>query len=353
MDTRLRLCQGPNAPRIEDPSRGRLGHIVLVILCGFLLIPVTASADGPRAPLPQDLRPAPPSEDSQSGVENPKSPIENPKSKIQNPKSESRYVVRQAGAKRSLHQFQDKEGALVLTNRPDKYRRRKEYVELAIKYSRVIVPDRYRKLATARQYTSGTIAELVKRYSSMYSLDENLVYAVIKAESNFDPHAVSSKGCRGLMQLAPGTAAEMGVTDMFDPAQNIAGGTQYLAKMLNLFKNNVDLALAGYNAGPNAVMKHKGIPPYSETKEYIRRVREHARAFSGRRFKPVYHVASSKPKADTLPDAQRKNYIIHFRRGYTQPADNILDEDPYYYIQYGNRTALIRKEHVVRIEEPA
>lgn len=117
--------------------------------------------------------------------------------------------------------------------------------------------------------------EIIRHYASSYRLEEALVKAVIKAESNYNPHAVSSKGARGLMQLIPETARLMRVNDPFDPSQNIRGGSNYLRLMLDRFDGNLDLALAAYNAGPNAVQRHGGIPPYEETRTYVQRVRRY------------------------------------------------------------------------------
>src|SRR6185436_19110880 len=98
--------------------------------------------------------------------------------------------------------------------------------------------------------------------SSLYNVNADLVKAVIAVESEFDPLAVSSKGAQGLMQLMPFTARRFGVVNSFDARQNIFGGVQYLKLLLDLFSGDVSLALAGYNAGENAVLRYKGVPPY-------------------------------------------------------------------------------------------
>src|SRR6185503_18666431 len=103
-------------------------------------------------------------------------------------------------------------------------------------------------------------------------LDPKLVEAVIRVESAFDSRAVSGKGALGLMQLMPGTATELGVENAFDVEENLRGGTAYLRSLLDRFSGDVSLALAGYNAGPGAVEKYQGIPPYQETTDYVRRV---------------------------------------------------------------------------------
>ena len=120
--------------------------------------------------------------------------------------------------------------------------------------------------------TTGSFSQLIEQAAEKYGVDPDLIEAVIQAESNYDADAVSSAGAQGLMQLMPATARSLGVTDAFDPAQNINGGVKLLSQLLNQYDGNVKLALAAYNAGPGAVAKYDGIPPYKETQMYVTRV---------------------------------------------------------------------------------
>ena len=116
------------------------------------------------------------------------------------------------------------------------------------------------------------INDLISKYSEEAGLDVDFVKAVINQESGFNPNATSKCGAMGLMQLMPGTAQGLGVTNAYDPEQNIQGGTKYLKGLMDRFDNNKSLALAAYNAGPNAVKKYGGIPPYQETQNYVKSV---------------------------------------------------------------------------------
>lgn len=113
---------------------------------------------------------------------------------------------------------------------------------------------------------------LIQRTANFLRLDPALLKAVMHVESAFNRYAISRKGARGLMQLMPGTARRYGVASVFDPRQNVIGGARYLRDLLNQFNNDTRLALAGYNAGENAVVRHNGIPPYQETQRYVRKV---------------------------------------------------------------------------------
>lgn len=116
------------------------------------------------------------------------------------------------------------------------------------------------------------IEENIREYSLKHGLDPNLIKAVIKVESNFDPKAVSPKGAIGLMQILPSTAKLMGVKDPFDIKENLDGGCRYLKILLEEFSGDLKLALAAYNAGKENILKYKGIPPYEETKEYVNKI---------------------------------------------------------------------------------
>lgn len=115
--------------------------------------------------------------------------------------------------------------------------------------------------------------EVISQQADLHGVDANLVRAVIQAESSYDPRAVSVKGAMGLMQLMPQTANKYGVLDAFNPVENIRAGVAYLKSLLVKYSQNVELALAAYNAGPGAVKKYGGtVPPYKETRQYVRKI---------------------------------------------------------------------------------
>jgi soluble lytic murein transglycosylase-like protein len=130
-------------------------------------------------------------------------------------------------------------------------------------------------------------ADEIRDASVRHGVNPTLVEAVIRAESAFNPWAVSRKGARGLMQLMPQTASALGVRNSFDPRQNIDGGVRHLRYLLDRYPGNVALALAAYNAGETAVDYYRGIPPYAETQQYVQRILDGGAAGAGRSGRPV------------------------------------------------------------------
>ncbi|NIP38164.1 MAG: lytic transglycosylase domain-containing protein [Candidatus Dadabacteria bacterium] len=155
------------------------------------------------------------------------------------------------------------------------------------------------------RYSDGYNKEII-RAAHKYSLDPNIIKAIIKIESNFDPKAVSRKGAMGLMQLMPQTALGLGVSNPFNPAQNIQGGTKYFRKLMNMFSGNIKLALAGYNAGENAVIKYGyTIPPYNETENYVEKVLYHYNNLKGNNS---YNYNTGEKSSLVVKSSDSQNY---------------------------------------------
>jgi hypothetical protein len=154
----------------------------------------------------------------------------------------------------------------------------------SISLTNVPSDSRYRKIEIESSRFHTTLSEqelepVIRRHSSRHQLHPALIRAVIKAESDFDPRAVSRSGAIGLMQLMPQTAVRLDVRDMYDPDDNVGGGTKYLRQLLDRFHGNLPLALAAYNAGENAVDRYQALPPFDETRQYVRKVLRYYRTF--------------------------------------------------------------------------
>ena len=174
------------------------------------------------------------------------------------------------------------------------------------------------------QQVPTTIHRAVKAASDKYGVDESLIMAVIQAESDFQPHAVSGVGAMGLMQLMPGTAAELGVSDAFNVEQNIDGGTRYLRNLLQQFDGDVRLSLAAYNAGAGNVQKYDGIPPFAETQAYVPKVLGLMARFKQQANQPIADI----PAAPATPELATEAPVAAHHRptesrpsGSTPPAD--------------------------------
>ncbi|HEY6350365.1 MAG TPA: lytic transglycosylase domain-containing protein [Candidatus Angelobacter sp.] len=149
--------------------------------------------------------------------------------------------------------------------------------------------------------------ELVREASKRRQLDPDFVSSVIKAESNFKTRAVSSKGAQGLMQLMPETAAQLGVSNSFDPRANVEAGTTYLSQLLDLYHDDPVLALAAYNAGPQRVQQYHGVPPYRETHAYIARI---VRDFNAKKAAQNAGRAQVSAKKGLPPAANQKAAVV-------------------------------------------
>ena len=156
-----------------------------------------------------------------------------------------------------IYRYVDEDGVIHFSNVPNHYRYRLYISDGNMDYQAYF--DRYDRI--------------IRQAARKHGVDSSLIKAVIRAESDFDKHAVSSKGAQGLMQLMPETAKELEVEDSFDPKENIHAGVRYLKRQLKNFQNDVSLALAAYNAGENAVRRYgHRIPPYKETRTFVDRV---------------------------------------------------------------------------------
>ena len=153
---------------------------------------------------------------------------------------------------------------------------------------RAAIPD-------SASLTAAETHELLARAGQAHNIDADLLASVVHAESGGNPHAISRAGARGLMQLMPATAANLGISNSFAPDQNISGGTTYLDQLLTRYHDNIALALAAYNAGPEAVDRYHGIPPYAETRAYVARIIREFNARESNRRKLAARTISTAP----------------------------------------------------------
>jgi len=173
-----------------------------------------------------------------------------------------------------IYRHQDENGVVYFTNVPSEAKYKLFYREGHPGQSSAPLGD-YRKAFYSRNTKHSHtphLAGYINEASQFYGIDSKLIQAIIHVESNFNPQAISPKGAQGLMQLMPQTARDLQVFDPFSPRDNIVGGARYLRHLLDLYQQDLSLALAAYNAGPEKVNLYRGIPPYQETRTYVQKV---------------------------------------------------------------------------------
>jgi len=185
------------------------------------------------------------------------------------------FVFLAAPSSAGIYKYVDENGVINFTNCPREAKFRlhiRESDDEIDKKESASPPQPQAEPAILTSVDSTIYDTLIAQLSRKYGVDFHLVKAIIRAESGFNPYAISRKGARGLMQLMPETAQRMNVSNIFDPKDNIEGGIRYLKYLFSLFNNDLRLSLAAYNAGENIVAQVKGIPPYRETVDYVKKV---------------------------------------------------------------------------------
>ena len=173
-----------------------------------------------------------------------------------------------------IYRYEDERGVVYFTNCP-----RDPKFKLYIRDSKEDWQEERRSYSTSSIKDTALYDQLITEFARKYEVDFALIKAMIRAESGFNPYAVSRKGARGLMQLMPETALRLNVSNSFNPKENIEGGVRYFKYLLSLFKNDLRLSLAAYNAGENLVSQLGSIPPYRETVDYVQRVMSFYQAY--------------------------------------------------------------------------
>lgn len=214
-------------------------------------------------------------------------------------------LAAQAGA--AIYSYRDEHGRLFLTDSPPN----RNYKIVVTSRKEREGPDSPAQAtfavsaqASAQKFmlpNDETFSKYINEAANVHELDPYLIKSVIKVESDFDPEVQSSKGAQGLMQLIPSTAKLVGCSDSFDPRQNILGGANYLRMMLKRFDGKLEHALAAYNAGPGNVEKYRGIPPFRETQNYVRKVKHYYKQYASNPLLAKSDVKKAQKKARVIP----------------------------------------------------
>jgi soluble lytic murein transglycosylase-like protein len=182
-------------------------------------------------------------------------------------------ILTASSVRADIYRYEDDEGIVHFTDAPTD-RRFKIFMRDLKKDKQLRT-----KLQLASSVNPAEYEQIISSCASKYGVSPSLIKAVIHAESGYNPNAVSSKGASGLMQLMPGTARSLKVSNSFDPKDNVEGGVKYLRFLLDTFRGDVSLAVAAYNAGLNKVARYGGIPPYNETRTYVNRVLSYMQSY--------------------------------------------------------------------------
>ena len=207
-----------------------------------------------------------------------------------------------------IYTWRDAEGTLVLSDQPRAGDR--EMVTHAVPGSQGV------RATKATTFKTSRFDESIRRHAATHGVSADLVRAVIQVESAFNPTAVSPKGAMGLMQLMPATASELGVQNPFEPDQNIRGGVVYLKRLLDRYDQRLELALAAYNAGPGNVEKYGDVPPFKETRNYIKKVTESAPAAPPNAIYRWMEIVNGRPvsRYSNRPPASGAYTVVGVRR---------------------------------------